>query len=551
MYKRSAEPRYNIITFAVPVKKDDGSVSAILIMQTRLDSFFSWAKNIHVGDTGFVYFVDPRGHVAAHPAHPSDADIVDFSSVPVVQKALAGARGVEVGLNPVDKVVRLSAYAPVSRYGWGAIVAQDATAAFAARDAVLRRHMVVFGFATISVFILSFFLARAFGVIQRSRRIISEEKAKTGALLQSVGEGLIAADSGFRILVMNDAAEALLGWDNIEVIGKRIGLDVPEIQDGTGEVVPPERQPFRLALAARRRVSVDLTSNIRYYYVRKDKTKFPVAITAAPVMMEGKPIGVITVFRDISKEIELDLAKSEFISLASHELKSLPSAFRWGVETLVAGDAGKLTKKQREILEPLADLSSHMIAIVDALLNASRMELGTFIVNPEPVRIGEVAKSVVDEFQKHVKEKRLVVREIYAKNAPVISLDENLIKIVLRNLISNAIKYTPNGGEIRVTVDRDKESGGVRVMISDTGVGIPKVDQKKIFGKMFRAMNVRDTAEGTGFGLYLAKAIVDLAHGSIAFVSEEKKGTTFTVVLPPGGMKKKEGTSKITGSSAV
>ncbi len=252
---------------------------------------------------------------------------------------------------------------------------------------------------------------------------------------------------------------------------------------------------------------------------------------------------LLLLVEDTTKEKAVDKAKTEFVSLASHQLRTPLSAVNWYTEMLLAGDAGKLNEKQKEYLDEVHIGSQRMAAIVNALLDVSRLELGIFMVEPESTDIVVLAKSAIDEQKNQIDEKKLKLLPHFATDIPKINADPKLLHMVFQNLLSNAVKYTPEGGSIEFSISLDKENGQVHIQVADTGYGIPKNQQDKIFTKLFRADNVRkiDT-EGTGLGLYIVKSIIEHTEGTIRFESEENKGTTFYLTLPIEGMKKKEGT---------
>jgi signal transduction histidine kinase len=179
-----------------------------------------------------------------------------------------------------------------------------------------------------------------------------------------------------------------------------------------------------------------------------------------------------------------------------------------------------------------------MVDLVNTLLDVSRIELGTFDGESKPTNIVSLVESVVDEQKLQIDEKNLKVSCVLEAHIPLIQADPKLLRMVVQNLLSNSIKYTPEGGEIAVSLFLD-DMKNVILKISDTGYGIPKNQQDKIFTKLFRADNVigKDT-EGTGLGLYIAKSIVDQTGGALWFDSEENKGTTFFALLPIGKPKK-------------
>ncbi|HBC72546.1 MAG: PAS sensor protein [Candidatus Amesbacteria bacterium GW2011_GWB1_47_19] len=360
------------------------------------------------------------------------------------------------------------------------------------------------------------------------------EQAKDEALLASIGEGIVVTDKNGLIEMINKAAELMIGWKGSEVLGKR-WFEVVKLLDGRGNVVPPEKRATQRVLSGGGSVFSD-----RNYYVRRDNTKFAVATTAAPVTLEGKVVGVIAVFRDITREREIDKAKTEFVSLASHQLRTPLSAIKWFSEMLLAGDAGELVGEQKEFVHNMYQSNERMIELVNSLLNISRIESGRIRIDPVPTDLGELIKGVVLELTPKVTVKKLNLVLSIHPDLSKINLDPHLIRQVYLNLLSNSVKYTPEDGDVTVIVSR-KDSDVVS-QISDTGVGIPRGDYGRVFEKFYRGDNAQKMeTDGTGLGLYLVKAIVESSGGKIRFESEENKGTTFWLSLPLTGMIPKKG----------
>lgn len=207
---------------------------------------------------------------------------------------------------------------------------------------------------------------------------------------------------------------------------------------------------------------------------------------------------------------------------------------------LLNEDAGKINDEQKKYLQEVYVGSQRMVELVNALLNVSRLDLGTFEINPTQTDIPKVVKSLIQELSPQIKIKKQIINEIYDNNLQLFLADESLLRMILQNLLSNAVKYTPVGGSILVEVKIIDDQ--LRLKVADSGMGIPKSQQSKIFSKLFRADNAKQSeTEGTGLGLYIIKSIVDQAGGEVWFESEENKGTTFYVSFPIGGMKKKNG----------
>lgn len=386
-------------------------------------------------------------------------------------------------------------------------------------------------------------LERSLGLSSKELTAINKnletEKAKDEAILTSVGDGLIVTDTERKVMMMNSPAETMLGWNLSELEGKPLS-DFIAVEDKDGQDLSVEKMPLHLAISSGQKI---ITS--AYFYVRKDQTKFPVAVTAAPVILNRAVIGGVLIFRDITKEYDIDKAKSEFVSLASHQIRTPLATIRWYIEMLLAGDAGRLNDKQKKYLEVVYTSNRRMIELVNALLNVSRLELGTFAVEPEPTNLVDVAEAVFKELEHLIENNQLKIIKDYDPALPAINTDPKLMRMIFQNLLSNAVKYTPAGGEIRVAIK--KQAKGIALEVADNGYGIPQYQQGQVFTKLFRADNIKEKdAEGTGLGLYIVKSIIDHAGGVVWFESAENKGTTFYVILPLEGVTKKEGSKSLT-----
>jgi len=364
-------------------------------------------------------------------------------------------------------------------------------------------------------------------------------KAKDEAMLASIGEGLIAVDANGKIIIMNQVAEKLLGWRIAEAIG-RFYDEVISLEDEKSTFVPPAERPLAKALASSTTTTTTTTTTARLYLLSKNKIKFPVAITVSPIVLDEKIIGAIEVFRDITKEKEIDKAKTEFVSLTSHQLRTPLTAISWYTEMILDGDVDNLSLEQKKYLNEISRGNRRMIDLVNTLLDVSRIELGALTFEPQPTDIIALAQSAIDEQKPEIEKKRLNVVQKFVQNVPVISIDPKLLRIVFQNLLSNSVMYTPVSGKIEFTISVD-DLKTIQITVADTGYGIPKNQQKQIFAKLFRADNVRDKdTTGTGLGLYIIKSIVENAGGKIWFESPtnsddkavENPGTTFHVTLP-------------------
>ena len=351
-----------------------------------------------------------------------------------------------------------------------------------------------------------------------------------------MAEGLVAIDNERKVILMNQAAGILLRTAPQEATGQDVKQVLTFFRDGVA--LAYNDLPIEKAMVERNIISVGLTENVSVK--AKNGRLFPVAMMIAPLLNKGEVSGAIILFRDVTRDREIDQAKSEFVSLASHQLKTPLSAINWYSETILGEEVGPLNDKQKEYVKNLYDANRRMVELVNSLLNVSRIDLGTFAIDPVAVDFAKVAEEVLTELTPQITDKHLNLEKAYDPALPPIKADPKLVRIIFQNLLSNAVKYTGPSGRVALAVK--KEGQNVLIRIVDTGFGIPAADQPKIFTKLFRADNVRDKeAEGTGLGLYLVKAVVEAAKGRIWFESLEGKGTTFFVTLPLSGMEKKDG----------
>src|SRR5258706_3820890 len=301
------------------------------------------------------------------------------------------------------------------------------------------------------------------------------------AMLSSIGDGIIATDEVGKITMANHAASEMLGWSENELINTFITDSIPMV-DKDGKILTFKDRPISKVLS----LGKEIITSPNHYYVRRDKTKFPVQFTVTPIVLEDKLAGTIEVFRDITKEKEIDSAQSEFVSIASHQLRTPLTIISWYIERLMK-DKSTISKKQQDYLGEIYHASQRMVNLINALLNVSRLELGTTIINSVPVDLLKIINDMLTELQPQINDKKLHISKKYPKKNPTISADLKLMTIVVQNLLSNAIKYSRAGGKIEIKVNSDKNN--FLMQVTDDGYGIPKKQQSKIFTKMFRADN--------------------------------------------------------------
>ena len=236
----------------------------------------------------------------------------------------------------------------------------------------------------------------------------------------------------------------------------------------------------------------------------------------------------------------LDEAKDEFISMASHQLRTPLTSIKGYLSMVVDGDAGAISETQRSMLKQAFFSSQRMVYLISDLLNVSRLKTGTFVIECIPVNLSKMVDEEVQQLRDTAQNRDLILKYTPPKNFPMLMLDETKTRQVIMNFIDNAIYYTPTGGQIKVELVENNHSVELRVI--DDGMGVPKSEQPHLFTKFYRAGNARQARpDGTGLGLYMAKKVIVSEGGSILFESTEGKGSTFGFVfsksLAPGAPK--------------
>jgi len=234
---------------------------------------------------------------------------------------------------------------------------------------------------------------------------------------------------------------------------------------------------------------------------------------------------------ELSRLRELDKTKSEFISMAAHQLKTPLSGIKWSLDMLLNDDLGPLNQEQRDLLMKSREGNEHMIFTIDNMLNVGRIESGQTIVNKQFVDLRSLIDDVLYYTVARAQQKNIKIDLEIDKSLSQICIDVEKIRQVFQNLLDNAVKYTMEGGVISLSLRQG--DGHIMVSIADSGIGIPADQQNKVFQKFFRSSNVVESrASGTGIGLFVVKSLVEQNGGEVSFQSKEGRGTTFYVKLP-------------------
>ena len=370
-------------------------------------------------------------------------------------------------------------------------------------------------------------LTESLVALEKEQEKLLQEKARTEAMFESIEDGVLILGPQGEVTFMNSCAEQLLDLKR-SALGQKPFWTFAHWENSLGKPIPEDHFPARQAFLTWKKVA---TRGL--YYAREDKTRFPADVIATPVILNGERIGCTVLIRDISREKIVDRAKTEFVSLSAHQLRTPLSALKWYSEALLEGHAGNLDTKQNKYLTQLHASSERMITLIDNLLDVSRIELGSFVVDPKPVDVVTIIKTLLLDFEPVIHEQHFVIAEEYKDIPKLLLVDQHLLEMTLQNILSNAVHYTLPKEAIRILATLDVKQSALLMEISDTGIGIPSEQQHRIFEKLFRADNALEmNSNGTGLGMYIAKSLVDLLGGTIHFASTLGKGTTFSLTVP-------------------
>ena len=355
-----------------------------------------------------------------------------------------------------------------------------------------------------------------------------EEAAKNRAILESIADGVLVLDHTGRVLLVNPAAEELLGFPAVALegqhIGKMPGLGETSVHRDLAEALYRELEQ---CLEEGGCAGMPAEAKIR---LEAGETVLAANVAPLVVSLEAAP-GLVAALRDISREAEVERFKNEFISTVSHELRTPMTSIKGYTDLLFLGMAGGLTDKQLSFLQIIKSNADRLTALVNDILDISRMETGRIRLTIESLDMVQLIDGVVSSFREQYRDKGLKMVWQGPAGLPEVRGDATRVSQVLSNLLANAWRYTEEGGQVTVTVRPADEF--VQVDIADTGIGIPAEDLERIFDRFFRVDHpIVQEAGGSGLGLSIARMFVEMLGGRIWVQSEEGIGSTFRFTLP-------------------
>ncbi len=350
-----------------------------------------------------------------------------------------------------------------------------------------------------------------------------EESSKNQAILTSIGDGVVVNDTQGKVILVNPAAERILHKSAKDLIDQDFKAFLSDFdKKGSREV----KRAMKTLLCAR-------DSEIRKAYkMILRMNDMVIQANLSPVLSQrGSFLGVVTILRDITKEVEADRAKSEFVSNVSHELRTPMTAIKGYGDLLHAGAVGPLNDEQKRFLQIIKNNADRLTALINDLLDISRVDTGRVRFEPKLMQIGDVIADVVNALSIPAENKGQTLTYEIVGGLPKVIGDMDRLNQVVTNLVGNAIRYTPEGGKIEVRAY--PVECAVRVDVTDSGIGIAPDDLAHIFERFYRADHpLVQEAAGTGLGLSISRMFVEMHGGRVWVESELGKGSTFTFILP-------------------
>jgi len=357
-----------------------------------------------------------------------------------------------------------------------------------------------------------------------------EEASRSQAILEAVADGVLVTDSENRISFINASAERILGI----ISGKVINQTLKEFSGLFGRAANIWHEIIHGWYEA----PSEYREGDTYAEQLELEDGRVVLVHLAPVLLRNNDfLGTVSIFRDITHEVEVDRLKSEFVATVSHELRTPMTSIRGYVDILLMGAAGTLTENQTHFLDIIRNNTERLNILVTDLLDISRLESGRVTLTPQEIKLQDIANDVIDTVKKRSidEEKPMKFSLNLAPKLPAVYADPERLRQIVNNLVENAFHYTQGNGEVAVTIKLVNGGDEVQVDVHDTGVGIAVEDQKQVFERFYRGEDPLVLATpGTGLGLPIVRQLVEMHRGNIWVESSGKpgEGSTFSFTLP-------------------
>ncbi len=352
---------------------------------------------------------------------------------------------------------------------------------------------------------------------EKALREAQQEKQKTLAIVKNFVDGLLLFDTKGKLVMANPKAGEMFDVKLKDISQKKLE-DLKEFsrlkQLIEGVIGDEIKEVYR--------EEMELENEIFY------------EITSIPIKHEEKEIGRLVTAHDITREKQIEKIKSEFVSVAAHQLRTPLAGIKWTLQAVLDEEEdADIPEEIMEFIKKAYEANNRMVNLVNDLLNVTRIEEGRYAYKPEKEDFNEVLEPLIEEYKSKIESQGLEFKvDRPEESLPQVEIDKEKVSLVVQNFLDNAMKYTKEG-EITLNIKVIEEGKKIKIAVSDTGVGIPQDQQERMFSKFFRAANVqRMETEGSGLGLFIAKNIVEAHKGEIGFESEEGEGSTFYFTLP-------------------
>ena len=346
------------------------------------------------------------------------------------------------------------------------------------------------------------------------------------AVIEALRDGIIVYDRDSKILVFNKAAEKIFNLNSEEIIGRSFSPN--DIKEPKLKILIQTLFPSLAPVIVKHSESNVYPQVVDISF---EEPKIEIRVATNKIGdLKGGTFCFVKIIIDRTRELSILKTKNEFISTAAHQLRTPLTAINWALESLARES---LTENQKPIVEAGLQASSHLLKIVNDLLDVSKIEEGRYGYNFEKINLIDFIENVIKKAEEIAVPAGIKIYLKKPTGAIEADIDIQKMEIALFNLLDNAVRYNVKNGEATVSIERLKDKPYVQISVKDTGIGIPKEDIKKIFTKFFRAENaVKTAANGSGLGLYMVKNIVKRHGGDIWIESEFNRGSIFYFTLP-------------------
>lgn len=417
------------------------------------------------------------------------------------------------------------------------------TGSFSITDSLFKLAATIIGL--VAAFFISLGVNRTIKVMHRAENLmrqLDDAEMRTQLMMSSIADIMIAVDNQRKIVIFNETAQAVTGWDRDSALGVDYNL-IFKLKDQNEAALTDASDPFLYVLQNNEALSSD-----QYSMLDRDNQKISFSITIAPTTdSRGQVSGAIAIFHDISDQKAVARERDEFISTASHEMRTPVAAIEGYLSMAMNPTLATIDKRADSYIHKAHDASVHLGVLFRDLLSITKIEDNKTSIQRQPFNITELVNRVVGEMAIIAKQKNIQIQTQFSGSqaskelvvAPIytVTADSDRVREVMSNLIDNAIKYSKNDSMISVALE--SANGMVIFSVTDTGIGITTEDQKHLFQKFYRVNNsfTREVG-GTGLGLYIARNLIEQFGGKIWVKSQEGKGSTFSFSLPlEGGAK--------------